>query len=145
MLALHPTFNIGWRLGGGSRTWEADAADVWIELHAALRQDALPFLTGVGSEQEFARTASLLEKDADPRVQQAIAYALARVGDVEGATPVFNRLLQLLDPSIEWQRTLVAEVSAIRAMLDRDHSAVQRQLDEFEVETRRRLDLEGVP
>ena len=115
----HLSFNIGWRLGGGSHTWNADTPNLITELSAGLKREALPFLSRVQSPRDVADAASSLHPIkgpvmqqaityavGDPITQQAIAYALARAGDVKEAGDALGRLISLLHEEVPWQHEM---------------------------------------
>src|SRR4029453_4626594 len=94
----HVSFNLGKRLrtpGGGDR-WDADDSNVVAELRAAVKRDALPFVSGIESAEDIARAAAAFQEVGDPYAQQAVAYAWARAGNVARACEELERLTRLL-------------------------------------------------
>jgi hypothetical protein len=136
-------FNIGWRARDHCDSWNADDPNLIARLGTALERDALPFLSGVRSYQDVARAAERWKDADDPYVQQAIAYALARSGDVQRATAALDLLVKLLDTPTKypWQHALSDRALGLKKMLLSDPAAAQRQLDAWEVESARNLGL----
>lgn len=138
-------FNLGQRLrvpGGGDR-WSTDMPNLIGDLTAVIERDALPFLTGVESPLDVARAAGRNQSPQDPYVQQAVAYAWARAGEVKRANDELEKLIHLLDARITWQHALIERADRLRAMLLEKPEDVQAQLDAWENETSRCLGLEG--
>ena len=135
-------FNVGWRLGGGCHDWKADDPNLIADLGIALKQQALPFLLDIQSPRDVAHAAISLKKSQDPYVQQAIAYALARAGDVDQAVTALDQLSSLHATHIQWQRTMVDRALALRSTLLLDPGEAQRQLEAWEAESMENLGLE---
>src|SRR5947209_27626 len=130
-------FNIGWRVGGGSHTWNADDPNLVAELGTALKREAFPFLSGAQTPSDVARAASSLKLSGDFYVQQAVAYALARAGNAEGAAAALEQLVRLLDTPVKpgWQHEMIDRAMSLKAKVADDPPAAQRQLDEWEAES----------
>jgi|SRR5262249_3931337 len=135
-------FNFGWRVGGGSHFWNADDPNLIAELAAALKREALPFLSRIQSPRDVADAAMSLHKSADWYVQQAIAYALARAGDVSQAVVALDELVRMLDVTVPWQREMSERAMALKSQLLDDPCRAQQQLDAWEAESIRNLGLE---
>lgn len=84
----------------------------------------------------------LLQRSGDPYTLQGIAYALARAGDVDKAITELNQLVQLLETSVKWQQVMIDRALYLSTLLLNDLSAAQKQLDAWEAETVRNLNLE---
>lgn len=142
--AEHVSFNVGWRLGGSSHIWNADAPGLISELDAALKREAVPFLSGVQSPQDVARAAASLQKSGDPYVQQAIAYAFARGGDVQQAATALTQLVRALDlkEQYPWQREMQRRAEVLKAELRDNPSVARQRLESWEVETTKQIGLE---
>jgi hypothetical protein len=142
--AKHVNFNLGKRLrepSGGDR-WNADAPNLVAELRAAVKREALPFLSGIQSAEDLAKAAATFQKAGDPYGQQTIAYAWARAGDVARATEELDRLVHLLDAKIPWQREMVERAEVLKTKLLTNPAEGQRQLEAWEAETSQNLGLE---
>lgn len=137
-------FNIGWRLGGECQAWDADSPDLIADLSKAIKRDVLPFFSGIESAADVAGAARSLNRSDDPYVQQAIAYSLARAGDVEQANAELERLESMLSRDISWQRQLAERAERLRRMITQDEPAAQRQLSEWESESLTALGLSGI-
>jgi hypothetical protein len=55
----HVFFNLGWRLGGGTHTWNCETPTGVTSLRVAIRREALPFLERVQSPRDAALTAKM--------------------------------------------------------------------------------------
>jgi len=137
----HLVFNFGRRLGGGCRSWNADAPDVIAELSAELRRDALPFLSHVESVLDFVEVAKSFSS-ANPHTPKAIAFALARAGQTSQAVEVLDQLLSQLDLNVAWQREIADQAKALKAKLVTNPIEAQQQLDAWEAETVHNLGLD---
>ena len=140
----HVSFNLGKRLrepSGGDR-WNADTPNLIADLGAAVKREALPFLSGIETAEDIAKAAAAFQKAGDPYAQQAIAYAWARSGEVTRANEEFNRLVRLLDLKIPWQREMAERAETLKAKLLANPADAQRQLEDWEVETLQNLGLE---
>jgi len=134
--------NIGWRLGGGSHRWNVNAPGLLEDLSAVLKREALPFLARIESPRDLAQAATSLQKSQDPYTQQAVAYALARAGDVNKAVAELDQLTRLLDVKVPWQLEMLARANALKSQLLRDAPSAQKQLQAWEAESVRNLGLE---
>jgi hypothetical protein len=141
--AEHFSFNVGWRLGGGAYTWDADAAGVISELVAEVKREALPFLSSVQSPRDVASAAASLLKSGDVYVQQAIAYAFARAGDVQHAVTALAQLERMLDAKEQypWQTEMERKAKTLKLELRENSAVVLRQLESWEAETIKELAL----
>jgi len=142
--AKHIGFNFGWRLGGPSHLWNADAPRLIDELGSAIRDEALPFLRRIESPRDVADAARQLNKSADPHVQQAVAYSLTRAGDVDGALREIGKLIALLDRTIPWQAEMVERAEGLKSQLLKDLNCANRMLEQWEAETVVNLGIENL-
>lgn len=141
--AGHINFNVGWRLGGGSHIWNADTPNLISELDTALKREALPFLSRIQSPLDAASAAASLDKLGDPYVQQTIAYAFARAGEVQRAAIALSELARMLDVKEQhsWQQEMTQRADALRVELQDNPTAAQRRLESWQTETTRMLGL----
>jgi hypothetical protein len=142
--AKHVSFNFGKRLrspSGGDR-WNADAPNLVAELKAAVKREALPFLSGIESAEDIAMVAATFLKAGDPYGQQAIAYAWARAGEGSRAVEELERLVCLLDAKVPWHREMAERAEALKTKLLTNPAEAQRQLETWESETSQNLGLE---
>jgi hypothetical protein len=144
-----PTHHIGFNLGrrirgvGGGDRWNADAPNLLAELGAALKREALPFLGGIASLQDVAKAATALQTSHDPYVQEAIAYALARTGEIEQAAMALDQLIGLLDAKVPWQCEMADRARTLKSQMVSNPADVQRQLEAWEAENIHTLGLEA--
>ncbi len=140
----HLSFEFGNRIrtaSGGDR-WNADAPDIVRELGVALKREALPFLSPIESPRDVAQAATSLRLPQNPHIQQAIAYALARAGDVDKAVAELDALLAMLDVKVPWQLEMFERANALKSQLLSDEPSAQKQLEAWEAESIRNLSLE---
>jgi hypothetical protein len=142
--AKHVAFNVGWRLGGSSHIWNAEAPGLISELDAALKRDAMPFLSSVQLPQDVARAAASLQKSGDPYVQQTIAYALARGGEVQQAVTALTQLVEMLDlkERYPWQLEMQRRAEALKGELRDNLSEAHRRLEFWADGTKKQLGLD---
>ena len=137
----HIGFNFGWRLGGGAWSWDADDPNLIDELGLALRREALPFLATVNTVSDIPPAAVSLRKSGDPHVRQAIAYSLARAGDIPAAVEALDALVRSLNRESAWQRDMAERAHGLAVQLLSDPAAAQRRMDAWEAETAQHLAL----
>jgi hypothetical protein len=139
----HVSFNMGKRIEPAQKLpWNADAPNLIADLSTALRREALPFLSEIESPQDVANGALSLRQLQDPYVRQAMAYALARAGNVSKAVPALDELARLLDARVPWQREMAERAQTLSLQLLGDASEAKRQLDAWEAESVLNLGLE---
>ena len=63
--------NLGWRIGGGSRYWDADSPTLIRDLSAAIKREALPFLMPLRTIEDVATAGISLHRFGDPRSEEA--------------------------------------------------------------------------
>jgi len=136
----HVSFELGKRIGGDR--WNADGPDIIRELGVALKREALPFLSPIESPRDVAQAAKSLRLPQNPHVQQAIAYALARAGDVNKAVAALDELTRSLDVKVPWQLEMAERANALKPQLLSDAPSAQKQLEAWEAESVRNLGLE---
>jgi hypothetical protein len=132
--ARHLVLNIGWRLDNGAR-WNADDSTLINRLLETVRSEAIPFLSRIRSPRDLVTEAMSLNKSQDPYVQQAVAYAFARIGDVRSAIDAIEHLVRLLKPNVGWQEEMLNRLEEMRRELFRAPSAVMKSLEGQEAET----------
>ena len=136
----HVSFEFGKRIGAD--LWNVDAPNLVHELGDALKREALPFLSPIESPRDVARAATSLRLPQNPHVQQAIAYALARAGDVNKAVAALDELVRSLDVKVPWQLEMAERANALKPQLLSDAPSAQKQLEAWEAESVRNLGLE---
>jgi len=138
----HLSFNFGNRVrhkGGGDR-WTMSMPNLMAELGAALKEQAVPFLAKVDSLLAFADMATAFSGNL--HTPKAMAFALARAGQDRRAVSVLDELLAQVDPNIAWQQTIAKQANALKTDLLERPVEAHRQLEEWEIETTRKLGLE---
>jgi hypothetical protein len=113
---------------------------VVTELGSALKLQAMPFLSRVESLLDFVDEARSSSGNHTPR---AIAFALARAGQISQAVGVLDQLFSQLDLNVAWQRKIGDQSKALRAKLVTSPIEAQQQLEAWEIESVRNLGLEG--
>jgi hypothetical protein len=78
----------------------------------------------------------------NPHIQEALAYAWARAGDVARAAEELERLFPLLDLNIPWQCEIAKRAETLKAKLLTNPTEAQGQLEAWELETLQNLGLE---
>jgi hypothetical protein len=128
------------RIAGADR-WNINEPNMLSELSATIKREAVPFFSRVQSIRDVQEIAKSHPNPKDPHVQQAIAYAAARSGDVARANEELNRLVRSLDLKIPWQREMTQRAETLKVKLGNSDDA-QRQLEAWERETLKNLGLE---
>lgn len=137
----HVSFEFGKRIGGDR--WNADAPDLIQELGDALKREALPFLSVIKSPWDVAQAAMALRLPQNQHIQQAIAYALARAGEVNTALRALHELIRLLDARVPWQREMAERAETLIGKLAVNPADAQKQLETWEAETVKNLGLDS--
>ena len=114
-----------------------------IELLDALKAQAMPFLSRVDSLDDFVEMARS-SSTSNPHTSKAIAFALARVGRVQEALEILERLPSQLDLGVGWQRGIADEARALSAKLVASAAHAQKELEAWETETIHNLKLWGL-
>lgn len=137
----HVSFEFGKRIGGDH--WNADAPDLIPQLGDALKREALPFLSPIKSPRDVAQAAMALRLPQNPHIQQAIAYAFARAGEVSTALRALHELIRLLDGKVPWQREMAERAETLIGKLAVNPADAQQQLETWEAETAKNLSLDS--
>ncbi len=135
----HVSFEFGKRIGGDR--WNADAPNLVHELSSALKREALPFLSLIESPHDVAQAATALRLPQNPHIQQAIAYALARAGNVDKALAAFDDLADSLDAKVPWQLEIADRAAMFKSKLLVNPADAQNQLLAWEIESAKHLGL----
>lgn len=133
--------NFGWRLGGRSHFWNADAPGLIGELGSVIKREALPFLNKIKTPRDVAEAGISLKKTGDPIVQQAVAFAFARAGDSAKAVVALDQFLEQVKKTGYWHDE-IKRAEALKATLLANPAEAQRQLEAWENETAKNLGLE---
>jgi hypothetical protein len=140
--AQNINFDIGNRIELPKQgSWDYNAPDLLENLLAALKFQALPFLTSIVTPLDFANEVYRRPYARNLNLQEAMAYAYARVGEGKRAVPILNELILELDRSVPWQVEMHARAIGFSSLLLNDPAGAQRQLDEWESETFSNLNL----
>ena len=141
----HLYFNFGDRLrtAGGADVWNADDHDLLSDLRRAISEQAVPYLSSVTTLEEMVRVLTDSPRPPAHR-RQAIAYALARVGKLTEAEVALNELILTLDNNTAWQRVIADRAESLLAQLRSDPAAAQAQLENWEAQTIKNLNLDQV-
>lgn len=139
-----PTKNIILTFGKriGNDRWNRDSPDLVHELGDALKHELQSFLSPIESPLDVAQAAKSLQLHQNPNVQQVIAYALARAGEVDKAVAELDVLLAMLDQKVPWQMEMSERANALASLLLSDPPIAQKQFDAWEAESIRNLGLE---
>ena len=143
-----PTTNVRFNLGkrirvssGGDR-WSTDMSNLTENLALAIEKEALPFLHDIESTLDIVKVLEKTQTPNDPYVRQAIAYSWAKAEDRSKAIGELDRLEQLLDVKVEWQRVMHESAKGLKAKLMENEMIVRNQLEFWESESFKNLGLE---
>jgi hypothetical protein len=132
---LHLSFASPVRHDGGGDRWSAAMPHLTKELSAALRAQALPYLSSVQSLDDFVKLAMSRSFTGNPQTLRAIAFALARAGRANEAIGAFDALLNRIDLKVDWQAEIADQARTLRAKLVANPEEARRQLEAWEAET----------
>jgi len=136
------SLNFGKRLRGAKgESWNKNDPELISAIRMAVTQEALPFLSEVESLPDLARILADKWPSKSSHVKEAIAYALAYSGDIEGANTQLEQLLEMLDKTVHWQREMAERATLLKTKLTNFHDA-QQQLRIWEMESRSNLKLD---
>ncbi len=143
--------------------WNADDPALLEELTAVIRKEAVPFLNSVGTIEGVLDYLENAAKEApnNEHIHQTIVYTLALAGNTTAAGDQLDRLLELINISIEywqqqmatrfrtlkkplnrfWEKEMAAEAQLLKKLLDNPVEA-RNQLMQWEADTVRNLGLE---
>jgi hypothetical protein len=139
----HLYFNFGDRLrSDGGDNWNVNDPNLLAKLGAAIRREAMPFLSRAESLLGFVEIARSFSY-ANPHTPMAIAFTLARAGRINEAISVLDQLLPQLNLKVAWQSEIADQAKALKAKLVANPSEAQQQLEAWEAESARNLGLEG--
>jgi hypothetical protein len=132
----HISFSFGKRLGGTSQRWSIDESNLILKLSSSIRDEAIPFLDGLSNPLQVAEAIeSLMKEGNNPYLQQALAYSFAFGGKIERAVTELDRLLELLDASILWQREIRERGELLKQKITKQPKEVREQLEVWIVES----------
>lgn len=137
----HLNLGLGNRIRHG---WESGEADLVDKLRAEIQKVALPVFERLRTPADVAREQKVRMRGAPYEcvpVQQELGFALARAGDVAGAVHAFDKLLELIEPTSQWNQDAAILVMSLKDLLLRDPGAAMRQLLAWEAETLQNLGL----
>ncbi len=141
----HLYFNFGNRIRHkeGADRWHMEMPNLVTELSSALKLQAMPFLSRVGSLLDFVGVAKSFSA-SNLNTPKAIAFALARAGQTSQAVEVLDQLLSQLDLNVAWQREIADQAKALRGKLVTNPIETEQQLEAWEVETVHNLGLDNL-
>ena len=142
ILAKHLEFTFGKRIrhkGGGDR-WSLEMPDLAVDLIAALRTQALPYLSEGETLEGFIEIARSSPRAG--RTLEGLGFALARTGENRQAVEVFSQLVAMLDLNIAWQRDLADQVRGFSTKLMEHPEEALKQLIKWENESAHNLGLD---
>lgn len=118
------------RSTSGDDLWAIDNPGVASELLAAIRSDALPYLTRTATLEGFAQEAYTFSL-ASIRIVEDIAYAHAYTGATTPAADLLHKLLDMVDMAIPWQSNVAVRARRLLTLLPTPDAA-KHQLQEWE-------------
>jgi len=127
--------------------WTKDNPRLLADLHAAVRDEGLPFLNSVLTLPEAIRYMKAKVEFDRPRVNshilEALACTLIKSGDYPSALKALAEFKQLFrQPTYAWELKQGARINLIEEKLLEDPGAAVAQLDAWKAETARNLELE---
>jgi hypothetical protein len=140
---LHFSFGERARAPGGGERWDSTAGDIILQLSLALKQQIIPFISGVETAGGVRDRVKRMKSSESARNKEAAAYSLIRMEDFSRAALELESLEIELAGSQHESDCLIRERAAeLVSKLGSDTVGAQNQLDQWEVETVRSLRLE---
>ena len=137
-------FTLGWRLGGGSHTWNLDSPSLLPDLAASIKREAIPYLSNFGSVQAFVEAVSKDKRTGNLRIQEVIAYALTREGRMAEAVPILDRLIkELAHDENPWKREIADTARSLMSAIEAGPEHAQLKLDSWKADTKKNIGLDG--
>jgi hypothetical protein len=130
-------FNFGerLRLRSGSDRWNADDPRLVSEMSCAIRQQAIPFISGLTLPLEIAKKIERIGKQDTPMTLEAAAYSYILAGEIDRARTVLDRLTVALDPKYTSDVEIRSRSQTIVAKLSSGICDAREQLLSWERET----------
>lgn len=134
------TFDLGIRLGGGTRTWNnRDLADS-DELCALVTEEVMPHFAGLQDPLSVQQALDLLTRETSNAFYfEAHGYIAARYGVPEVAIRSLNRVLELVPQKQTWEIEMRSRARRLLRMLHEDLDGARGLLDGW-----RKLTLENL-
>jgi hypothetical protein len=129
--SLHVTF--GHRIGGGKR-WNSGQVDLEPALAREMREE-LPFLTGLNTPEDVARTLEPMTELPNPNCLEAFSYALIKSGQIGPAAKALTSLLNSLEVAVPWQNEIASRVALIQDQVSISLQEAKHQLSMWELES----------
>jgi len=140
-------FNYGKRIGSATGQWSADDPNLIEHLTESIRREAIPFLNTVSTLQgvaEFIRPMVVPNVNGyvNPHSQEALAYTLVQLNDVDGAMSILSQIQKSLSKSaVPWELAIRTRAQVIEEKLLPKPEAALAQLEAWKVETMSKLGL----
>jgi hypothetical protein len=128
-------FSLGWRLGGPSHIWHADAPGMRDELLEQVKRSAVPFLALADSIEGLTKAIEKLDKPDDIFARESLGYTYAYMGDLERCRRVLAKLTEEYDASIPWVREIEERARWLIELLSKSPELARTQLRGWEDET----------
>lgn len=139
----HLSFNFGERVRhNGADRWGITDPDVEVELQSAMQKEAAFLKKLETTEAVVGALRSIAQHSGDPYAYQAIAYILAREGNVQPAVAELEDLINSLDPSSDWELAMASRADLLKTKLLKNPEEAKKQLEAWESETIHNLGLE---
>jgi len=139
----HLSFSFGDRLRiKGADRWSVKDSNFEKILADAMKYE-LPCLNNLKTPEDVVEELRRLNDGSkNPYLHEAFAYMLARLGEINAAADALEKLLALLNPSVQWQLDMANRARLLRTNLQLGADEVLRQLKDWEIESIRNLGLE---
>jgi hypothetical protein len=130
------------------RCFDKRVPDFEQELIFLIKEQALPFLNSIQTNEDFLNNLDPKYLDTDPYDKEAQAYARIRIEDFPGALKALDELIGMLDFRLEWEYPIAERARLLKEKILRDPAEAQAQLEAWKEETIRNLKLDklyGLP
>ncbi|HLD61275.1 MAG TPA: hypothetical protein VJA27_04065 [Patescibacteria group bacterium] len=127
----HVVFNIGERLGGGSKIWKVEEAGAVASL---VKKEGVAFFGSISSPETLARW-QYLEERTDPYALQARAYSLVASGYAQEGVDALHALTDSLTSDIPWVLEMKSRAEQLAQLAESNLESAQESLSQWEKET----------
>lgn len=124
-------FNLGKRLGGGSKTWSVAEPDAIAEI---ARNEGLPFFGPLSTPDELARWP-FLEGQTDPYAREARAYSCVACGRFIEGIVALRELARSLAGGTPWMLEMGKRAQQLADLAEANPDGARKLLVRWEAET----------
>ena len=139
-------FNFGFRLqdSNGFTQWNVRSSNLSHDLNNSIERFAFPFWESAKSAFDFATMPHEPGDLRNMNNREGIALAWAKAGNISRAIKEMDALLAAVDHRVVWENVIADRIQSFKKLLVSNPTQAQKQLVEWELQTRKNLKLDGV-